>query len=83
MPVDACIRAYTALAEESFVPKRPITFPGSPKGHYSATALEHSIKEVIKEQRGEYSEHCENKNGKSESCSHADMPFRDIGGTKT
>ncbi|KAK0647495.1 hypothetical protein DIS24_g7654 [Lasiodiplodia hormozganensis] len=85
MPVDACIRAYTALAKEAFVPKHPYlpTLPGHPKGQFFATNLENAIKKVIKEQRGECSEHCKNKDGNSESCSHADMPFRDIDCTKT
>lgn len=78
MSVNACIRAYRSLAEKAFTPKHWISLPSSPKGNYSATALEDAIKHVIREQ-------CQEKEclaqrqkdpAKVLSCTHSEKLFR-------
>ncbi|KAF7539794.1 hypothetical protein G7054_g1901 [Neopestalotiopsis clavispora] len=47
MSVDECIRAYDRVGEAAFTPKSGFRF-ASPKGAFSATALEAAIKEVVR-----------------------------------
>lgn len=83
MSVNDSILAYRSVAEKAFTPKHWISLPASPKGTYSASALEHAIKRVIKEQCQE--ENCQGKKaaGEANSCTHTDKLFRTSDSCKT
>jgi hypothetical protein len=86
MTVDQCIRAYRAMAQEAFTPKRSAILPGSPSGAYSATALEAAIKKVVREYCVEAACVAQRRKGfmTTDSCPHGDMmAFRAPGCTKT
>ncbi|KAI0596402.1 acyl transferase/acyl hydrolase/lysophospholipase [Biscogniauxia sp. FL1348] len=71
MTVDDCIEVYKNVAQKSFTPKLRFPVPCSPRGAYSAKALEMAIKEVVKAQ-------CKDtKCAIEKKCSHEDGPFRD------
>ncbi|KAK8066831.1 FabD/lysophospholipase-like protein [Apiospora hydei] len=47
--VDECIRAYENVGRAAFTPKRTLLPIAPPKGAFSATALEGTIKQVVRE----------------------------------
>ena len=77
MTVDECIKAYEKVGQAAFTPKRRVvSLPGSPKGAFSATALEGAIKQVVRE-------HCPECVQNRTTCEHENLPFRGEAFTKT
>ncbi|TGJ86578.1 hypothetical protein E0Z10_g2205 [Xylaria hypoxylon] len=85
MTVDECIRAYDTVAQIAFTPKRSSLIPASPKGAYSAQALERAIKQTVKGFCVESPCIDQRRQGRStvESCPHEDAEFRKASCTKT
>ncbi|KAI0544963.1 acyl transferase/acyl hydrolase/lysophospholipase [Xylaria curta] len=85
MTVDQCIQAYDRVAQTAFTPKRTSIIPGSPKGAYSAQALEGAIKQTIKEFCVESPCIDQRRQGRStvDSCPHENAGFRSTSCTKT
>ncbi|KAI1735667.1 acyl transferase/acyl hydrolase/lysophospholipase [Xylaria scruposa] len=85
MTVDQCIQAYDRVAQTAFTPKRTSFIPGAPKGAYSAQALEHAIKQTVKEFCVEWPCIDQRRQGRStvESCPHEEAEFRSPSCTKT
>ena len=85
MSVDACTRAYRTLAEKAFTLKGWLQLPASPRGAYSASALEDAIKQVIQEQCQQ--EQCQPRQqkdpSKTKACVHINQLFRDTTCCKT
>ncbi|KAI0483868.1 acyl transferase/acyl hydrolase/lysophospholipase [Xylaria cf. heliscus] len=85
MTVDACIRAYRKLAAQAFTPKFGRIFPASPRGTFSAKALESAMKQVIRENCVETS--CREQRSRGiptgQTCPHEGMMFYDDSSTKT
>lgn len=75
LSVDDCIRAYRKVASKAFTPKRTSILPASPKGAFSAKALEAAIKETVQSS-------CEDP-GCAEACTHGEAEFRDATCTRT
>ncbi|KAI0467590.1 hypothetical protein F4859DRAFT_506728 [Xylaria cf. heliscus] len=84
MTVDECIRAYDKVAQTAFTPKR-VAFPVSPRGAYSATALEGAIKQTVREFCVESPCVDQRRQGQStlDSCTHENVGFRSVSCTKT
>ncbi|KAI1750700.1 acyl transferase/acyl hydrolase/lysophospholipase [Xylaria castorea] len=85
MTVDQCIQAYDRVAQTAFTPKRTSLIPASPKGAYSAQALEGAIKQTVQEFCVESPCIDQRRQGRStvESCLHANAEFRSASCTKT
>ncbi|KAI0412396.1 hypothetical protein F5X98DRAFT_379817 [Xylaria grammica] len=86
MTVDECIRAYDKVAQTAFTPKRTLSLlPASPKGAYSAQALEGAIKQTVREFCVEPTCIDQRRQGRPtvETCPHADAEFRNASCTKT
>jgi hypothetical protein len=84
MSVDECIRAYDRVGEAAFTPKSGLRL-ASPKGAFSAKALEAAIKEVVKSNCVEPT--CAEKRTQGQSttstCPHSELQFREKTCTKT
>ncbi|KAI0415258.1 acyl transferase/acyl hydrolase/lysophospholipase [Xylaria grammica] len=81
MTVNACIQAYKKVAAQAFTPKIGRFLPASPRGSFSAKALESAIKQVIRENCVE--EGCRQGGSTGESCPHEGMTFYGDSPTKT
>ncbi|KAI0446399.1 acyl transferase/acyl hydrolase/lysophospholipase [Xylaria telfairii] len=85
MTVEQCMQAYDKVAQTAFTPKRTAFIPASPRGAYSAQALEGAIKQTVKEFCAEPSCIDQRHQGRStvESCPHENAAFRNASCTKT
>ncbi|KAI1125085.1 acyl transferase/acyl hydrolase/lysophospholipase [Nemania abortiva] len=85
MTVDECIRAYDTVAQAAFTPKRTSILPGSPKGAFSAQALEQVIKQTVRRFCVESPCIDQRSQGQStvESCPHENAELRNPSCTKT
>lgn len=86
MTVGECIRAYLKVAKQAFTPKRSFSLiPASPRGAFSAQALESAIKQTVREFCTD--KECETRRREGyptiTSCPHSDLAFRDQECTKT
>lgn len=85
MTVEACIKAYRRVAAQAFTPKFGRILPGSPKGMFSAKALESAMKQVIRENCVET--RCREQRSQGfptgETCPHEGMAFYEDSSTKT
>ncbi|RAK77675.1 FabD/lysophospholipase-like protein [Aspergillus fijiensis CBS 313.89] len=79
MSTDECIKAYKKVAQQSFTPKRTSILPASPRGAFSAKALESAIKRIVREYCTDAD--CITRRSDDpatiETCPHSDMVFRD------
>ncbi|KAI1826668.1 acyl transferase/acyl hydrolase/lysophospholipase [Xylaria intraflava] len=84
MTVDECIQAYDKFAQIAFTPKKLLPF-ASPKGAYSAQALEAAIRQTVKQfcPRSPCIDQRRRGQPTAESCQHEDPGFRDTLCTKT
>ncbi|KAI0530053.1 acyl transferase/acyl hydrolase/lysophospholipase [Xylaria digitata] len=77
MTVDACIQAYKRVAAQAFTPKYGRILPASPKGAFSAKALESAMKQIIRENCVE--KECREQRSQGiptgQSCQHDGIPF--------
>lgn len=85
MTVDECIRAYRKVAQQAFTPKRTSILPASPRGAFSAQALEEAIKETVREfcTDGECVTRRRQGHPTTGTCPHSNLAFRDQACTKT
>ncbi|KAJ5553447.1 hypothetical protein N7494_002825 [Penicillium frequentans] len=85
MTVDECIRAYRKVAQQAFTPKRTSILPASPRGAFSAQALEEAIKQTVREfcTDGECVARRRQGSPTTGTCPHSNLAFRDQACTKT
>ncbi|KAK5636930.1 hypothetical protein RRF57_012642 [Xylaria bambusicola] len=77
MTVGACIEAYKRVAAQAFTPKSCRMLPASPRGAFSAKALESAMKQIIRENCVE--KECRERRGQGsptgQTCRHDEIPF--------
>ena len=77
MTVGACIEAYKRVAAQAFTPKSCRFFPASPRGAFSAKALESAMKQIIRENCVE--KECRERRSQGsptgQTCCHDELPF--------
>ncbi|KAK1973898.1 acyl transferase/acyl hydrolase/lysophospholipase, partial [Colletotrichum cereale] len=85
MTVDECIREYREVAQKAFTPKRTTIFLASPKGAFSATALEEAVQNTSR--KFCIATDCADQRRRGiatdRACPHRDLELRDPGCTKT
>ena len=84
MTVDECIRAYENVGRAAFTPKGIRLSIASPKGAFSATALEAAIKQVVRENCTEPTCVTQRNQGRptADTCPHEDLRLRNATYTK-
>ncbi|GKT52042.1 calcium-independent phospholipase A2-gamma [Colletotrichum spaethianum] len=85
MTVNECIREYREVAQKAFTPKRTTIFPASPKGAFSATALEEAVKNTSRKfcTAADCAGQRQQGIATDRACPHRDLELRDPGCTKT